>query len=499
MHLFVETLENRTLFALDVTPREQELLEMLNRMRTSPQAEYNILTQTKNKDVLDAINFFHVDLTVLKQQFSQLTAVQPLAWDATLRKAALAHSQAMIDADEQTHQAPGEADLATRIKNAGYTQMSVAGENVFAFAESMFHAHASFAIDWGNDTNGIQNPPGHRDNMMDGDYREVGMGILDVPSASGKQVGPIVVTQDLGNRYHFGNSWFLGVVYNDANHDGQYNAGEGIGGATITLRSSTATFSTTSMSAGGYQITVPSGIYTVTASSALLGGTINLPNITIGSQNVKRDFTTDQVQYAHLANNVLTISGTSGNDVTTITQSKSTLNVVRNGIAESFDATQVSRLMIYGVDGNDSIDFSGTNIPGYVDAGTGDDRVVGGGGNDTLTGGAGKDSLYGGSGDDRINGSGTSDKIYGQAGNDRLYGDAGNDRLDGGGGVDRLFGGDGNDTLLGGSSNDKLYGEAGNDSLDGQGQSDLVDGGDGTDSAQKDLLDSVVNVESLLT
>src|SRR6478609_6721521 len=152
MHLAVENLESRTLFALTITPREQELLEMLNRMRTNPQGEYSILTQTKNQDVQDAISFFGVNLTVLQQQFSKLVPVQPLAWDASLRSAALLHSQAQIDADEQTHQAPGELDLAARIKAAGYSQMSVAGENVFAFAEGMFHAHASFAIDWGNDT-----------------------------------------------------------------------------------------------------------------------------------------------------------------------------------------------------------------------------------------------------------------------------------------------------------------------------------------------------------
>src|SRR5439155_8908079 len=215
-------------------------------------------------------------------------AVQPLAWDASLRGAALAHSQAMIDADEQTHQAPGELDLAARIKAAGYMNMSVAGENVFAFATSMFHAHASFAIDWGNDSNGIQNPPGHRDNMMDADYREVGMGILDVTTK--KNVGPIVVTQDFGDRYHFGNSYFLGVVYSDANHDGQYNAGEGIAGASITLSGAAGTFSTTSMIAGGYQLTVPAGTYSVSASSSLLGGTVTLPSVTIGSANVKRAF-----------------------------------------------------------------------------------------------------------------------------------------------------------------------------------------------------------------
>src|SRR5947209_1684147 len=112
MHFAVENLESRLLFTLDVSAREQELLEMLNRMRTNPQGEYAILTQTKNTDVQDALKFFNVNLTVLKQQFDALTSAPPVAWDASLRGAALAHSQKMIDVDQQTHQAPGELDLA---------------------------------------------------------------------------------------------------------------------------------------------------------------------------------------------------------------------------------------------------------------------------------------------------------------------------------------------------------------------------------------------------
>src|SRR3954453_18325231 len=85
MPTMLENLESRTLFALTITPREQELLEMVNRMRTAPQAELNILLQTKNTDVQAAMEFFGTDLTVLAQQFSKLTPAQPLAWDASLR------------------------------------------------------------------------------------------------------------------------------------------------------------------------------------------------------------------------------------------------------------------------------------------------------------------------------------------------------------------------------------------------------------------------------
>ena len=65
MHLMLENLEKRLLFALNPTAREQELLEMLNRMRVNPAAELGILTQSSDPDVADALSFFDVDLAVL--------------------------------------------------------------------------------------------------------------------------------------------------------------------------------------------------------------------------------------------------------------------------------------------------------------------------------------------------------------------------------------------------------------------------------------------------
>ncbi len=43
----------------------------------------------------------------------------------------------MIAADSQSHQLPGEADLGTRITNAGYN-FSFARENIYAYAKSVF-------------------------------------------------------------------------------------------------------------------------------------------------------------------------------------------------------------------------------------------------------------------------------------------------------------------------------------------------------------------------
>jgi Ca2+-binding RTX toxin-like protein len=477
----VETLELRRYLSFDPTAREQEMLELVNRMRTNPAGELPLLIHSKDADVNNALDFFNVNTSVLADQWASLSPVQPVAWNEQLYDAADTHTELMLAQDQQSHQLSGEPNLGDRIHNAGYNY-STAGENVYAYAKSTFHGHAGFAIDWGNDTNGIQNPPGHRDNMMSSAFREVGIRMID--STPGKSVGPILVTQDFGARASFGNSMFLGVVYADANNDGYYEAGEGIGGASVKLEGNAGTFSTTSMTAGGYQVQVPAGTYKVTASGGTLGGSIVLNSVTVGSSNVQRDFVANSpaLNFAALSGNIVTVEGTSGDDVINGAVSNGILSIKRGSRTQTFDASLVGRIEFYAGDGNDIVDLSGLDIRSYVDGNLGNDHIIGGSNSDTLSGGAGKDLIEGLGGDDRLNGYGGNDILVGGDGNDRLYGGNQNDLLDGGNGVDRLYGEDGNDTLGGGASNDKLLGGGGDDQLSGNGQNDLLDGGTGHDT-----------------
>jgi len=117
---------------------------------------------------------------------------------------------------------------------------------------------------------------------------------------------------------------------------------------------------------------------------------------------------------------------------------------------------------LYGTDGNDSLDYTGSNDL-YYQAYAGNDTVYGHLGNDYLDGGAGNDTLSGGDGNDFLNGGSGNDSLNGGSGNDSLNGGDGNDSLSGGDGNDSLSGGDGNDILLGGLGQDTLLGGAGND------------------------------------
>ncbi|NHZ95798.1 calcium-binding protein [Massilia sp. CCM 8734] len=117
-----------------------------------------------------------------------------------------------------------------------------------------------------------------------------------------------------------------------------------------------------------------------------------------------------------------------------------------------------------------------------VQAGSGNDFILGGVLNDTIHGGAGNDSLLGYFGDDVLRGDDGVDDLDGSYGNDLLDGGAGGDYLTGAEGNDTLYGGAGDDLLSGKEGNDMLYGGDGDDQLFAEGSNDTLNGGNGNDS-----------------
>jgi len=154
-----------------------------------------------------------------------------------------------------------------------------------------------------------------------------------------------------------------------------------------------------------------------------------------------------------------------------------------------------------------------------------------GGGNDTILGGADDDLLLGGTGDDRIDGGAGKDDIFGHRGNDTLVGGSGNDHIEGGDGIDIAFGdvlastlnletvfpdkhfspdlasrsvaairvagvasettGTGDDVILGGQGSDILFGDDG--AKGGTGGADIISGGLDNDLISGDAGDDDVS------
>jgi hypothetical protein len=277
----LEALEDRTLLAAGI--QEEYALELINRLRTNPQAELPLLLNSTDPDVQNALSFFHVDRTVLAQQWASLTPVQPLAWNDILAGTAVAHSQLMNQFDEQSHQLPGEPPPDQRLQNAGYAFSSF-GENVFASATNIFEDHAAFAIDWGNTSTGIQDPPGHRNNLMNPAFREVGIGVVNV-SPGNRNTGPLLITEDLGSQLNPGNPFLVGAVFADADGDGFYSPGEGLAGVSVSVAGPGGPFTTTTSAAGGYQLQLPAGTYTVTFSGGGLASPV-VQSVTVAANNV---------------------------------------------------------------------------------------------------------------------------------------------------------------------------------------------------------------------
>lgn len=290
----LEQFEPRLVLAINPTAEEQHMMELLNRFRTNPQGELALLTsslsgeaRSDDPDINSALDFFNVSGPVLQSQWASLTAAPALAWDEALYQMAELQSQNMILDDMQEHNLPGRPGLAARASQFGY-DYTILGENIFAFAESVLHGHAGFALDWGNGPNGIQNPPGHRQSMMSSQFREVGIRIIP-ETAQSTQVGPLVVTQNFGTRQNFGDSWLVGVVFDDTNTNQFYTVGEGLGGVTVSAVGAAGTFITTTYDAGGYQMQLPQGTYTVTFNGGAFGPSLIVQDVVIGSTNAKLD------------------------------------------------------------------------------------------------------------------------------------------------------------------------------------------------------------------
>jgi Ca2+-binding RTX toxin-like protein len=204
-------------------------------------------------------------------------------------------------------------------------------------------------------------------------------------------------------------------------------------------------------------------------------------------------------------NGTLTVNGTKRSDRIDLTASGASLVVKVNGTSQTFVASQVTKIIVNGGKGNDTVNLHTVNIASAINGGNGNDALTGGAANDSFDGGAGADVInggVGGTGDDvhyftrtenlvvtldgKANDGGKSDSnkdniksnvevVQGGSGNDKFVGTNANNALAGNGGNDTLLGGGGNDVILGGAGDDLLDGGFGADVIDGDVGVDTVD------------------------
>ncbi len=245
---------------------EQLHLERINRARLKPAAEAARFGIALNEGVTS---------TTITTASKQAVAMNP-----TLTAVARAHSQDMLNRDYFEHNTPEGQSPFDRMQAAGYIYRS-AGENLTwrgttgtldeITTANAQHQDLFVDVDYPN--------RGHRVVMLNADYKEVGVGVLrGMFAQDGHNYDSLMTTQDYGTRSN-SPTFVLGVVYDDTNRNGDYDAGEGVSGATVALGSNT----TTTNAGGGYSFAVQPGQYTIRFPSGAQ------QQFNVGNSNVKID------------------------------------------------------------------------------------------------------------------------------------------------------------------------------------------------------------------
>jgi hypothetical protein len=211
---------------------------------------------------------------------SNVAPAQPLAWDPRLIAAAQFHSQDMNSRRYFDHVDPNGVDPGQRL--------AVEGFNATSWAESIAGGYATpeDALRALITDAGVPDL-GHRTQLLAIDpavqgQKEVGIGIVQNGSGPLQNYYTIDTASGVDQR-----PFITGVVFNDANGNGRYDAGEGLSGVTISV---SGVGSVQAFDTGGYGIQVGPGTYQVTASGGTLGPGYT-QTVTVGGSNVRLNFT----------------------------------------------------------------------------------------------------------------------------------------------------------------------------------------------------------------
>ncbi|QTR44937.1 hypothetical protein J9253_13050 [Thiothrix litoralis] len=262
------------------TSQEQFMLELLNRARLNPADEAALFGIGLNEG--------------LTAGTLSSSASQPLAFNNELTAAARSHSEDMLDNDFFAHVNLEGQSPFDRIQTAGYTYVT-AGENIgwigttASLTEATINtfvgdSHESLFVDEGVVGRG------HRVNMLDDSFKEVGIGIHSGEFTSGATAfNSVMSTQNFATQPN-AEAFLLGVIYKDADNNRFYTPGEGIGsvGIVIVNTLTNATQTIYSMDAGGYQVELDAGIYDITYT--FNDNAHFIDDLVIGVDNIKSDW-----------------------------------------------------------------------------------------------------------------------------------------------------------------------------------------------------------------
>ena len=381
---------------MTMSAADQYMLELMNRARLDPAGE---------------AARYGIDLNQgLAPGTISTGSKQVLAPNELLGAASTQHSMWMIQTDTFSHTGINGTQPWDRATLEGYSWNSI-GENIawvgttgtLDLLSSINSLHESLFLS-----------AGHRENLLNGSYREVGVSVETGIFTSGSNYNAAIVTQLYGLS---GSAVYLtGVAYTDSDLDLFYSMGEGRGNVVFTAQG----HSDTTEAAGGYALDLAAGSAVAVTGSA--GGVAFSCTLDMSAGNVKLDLVSGSAFFA---------SGS-------ITLGTGVQNVTLLGLNALAAKGNDSANILTGNAGNNALDGQ-----------AGDDKLTGAGGGDQMTGGSGRDNLVGQGGADRLTGGSDNDTLNGGGGADVLTGGTGKDRMTGGDGADVFIfaDGDSKDTI----------------------------------------------------
>ena len=286
------------------------------------------------------------------------TPKQPLVPNPLLNESARAHSQWMIDADVFSHTGAGGSQPFNRMTAAGYPFAApyAAGENIsFSGTTGILGGLASYIED---QHRGLFLSPGHRTNIEEGRFREIGIAQVTGAFTSGSTTyNASMVTQNFATT---GTTSFLGgVIYNDLDLDNFYDPGEGVAGVTIRINGNVVA---TSTAAGAYYLPLANGTHALQMDGGGLSGvfttTVAMAGLNLQVNARAADFAPASANLAIAATNANRAEGNGGTTGFTFT-------VSRNG---SLAAPSTATWSVAGIAGSNTLpanaaDFAGNAFP----------------------------------------------------------------------------------------------------------------------------------------
>lgn len=275
----VETLEARVLFSVSpMSVAEQYMHELVNWVRAHP---------------AEASTRYGVALNAgLPAGTITADPKPPLARNDVLREAMQGHLGDMLAQDYFDHDSLSGTSFVDRIEAAGYSGWEAAGENIAWRGSTgsmgpVFDTVESIVQGWFESA-------GHRQNMLRPEFREAGSSYaVGEFTWEGVSYNAGMGGQDFGTRtgqvFLTGNGCWQRLTTFDI-----CDVTDPVVGATITAMSASANpLSTTTGPTGEYDLALPPGEWSIVVTGGGIDGSLSLGELSIGTANVKLDFTPD--------------------------------------------------------------------------------------------------------------------------------------------------------------------------------------------------------------